>query len=157
MKKLIKISTLLLLTLMLANCSKPFLYGQKQEMEPVVFSVNADLTKAKAASKRAVEFCGYMVQEESDDSIQTTWQPTTPDSHFVEYFGRQDHGTVGAYHKIVLSFETEGEKTKITVKSVAKSIVSNLKSTRLEEKKIASKISSFTLPADVKVTNVGLK
>lgn len=140
-----------------AACSRPFLYGQKQQLPGVNTSVHGSQTQVLQAAKKVLEQSGYMVQTETENSLETSWQSTTPDSHYVEYFGRQDHGTVGAYHRILINVTADGENSKVSVASVVKSIVSNLKSTGYEEKKIVKKLNDFTRPSDVQVTNIGIR
>ncbi len=138
-------------------CNRPFLYGQKEQLPGLTTQVHGSPAQVLQAAKKALEQSGYMVQTETENSLETSWQSTTPDSHYVEYFGRQDHGTVGAYHRILVQVTADGENSKVSVASVIKSIVSNLKSTGYEEKKIVKKLNDFTRPSDVQVTNIGIR
>ena len=141
----------------LAHCSKPLLFDTVQNMKPLVKFVEADQAQVVSAAKQALESNGYRVQNETANQLETGWQPTTADSHYVAYFERQDRGTVGAYHKLVLNFSSEGGKTRVEIASIAKSIVSNLQSTQIEENKVLKRIQDFTRPANVQVTNVGIR
>src|SRR4029453_3162056 len=88
----------------LSGCGKPRLFGKEMETTPIVKSYPIDSKAAFTAAKEALAYNGYNIQKEDEAQglLETHWQSTTSDSHYVIVFNRQDRGTVGAYHKLVL-------------------------------------------------------
>ncbi len=145
--------------LSLAHCGKPRLFGQDMKGETVVkaFPVDAGLTFKSV--KEALVIRGYNLQNENaqEGALETHWQPTTSDSHYVDMFNRQDRGTVGAYYKLVVKVKPQGNQSEVEIYSLAKSIISNLKSTGIEEEKVLDKVADFTRKSNIEVTNVGIQ
>jgi len=142
-----------------SSCGKPRLFGKEMESTPITKSFPIDSKDAMAAAKEALAYRGYNIQkiDEAQGLIETHWQPTTSDSHYVIVFNRQDRGTVGAYHKLVLKITPSGNASRVEIYSLAKSFISNLRSTGVEENKILTKIADFTRKPDIDVTNVGIQ
>jgi hypothetical protein len=90
-------------------------------------------------------------------TLETYWQPTTADSHYVDVFGREDYGTVGAYYRLAVKVTPKGDGSRVGITNVAKSFISDLKSSGREEDRVFEKISDFTRKRDIKVTNIGLQ
>src|SRR5262245_46478706 len=113
------------------GCGKPRLFGKEMEINPIIKVFPMNVQDATKAAKEALAYNGYNVQKEdaAQGLIETHWQPATSDSHYVVIFNRQDRGTVGAYHKLVLKITPQGNDAKIEIYSLAKSFISNLKST----------------------------
>jgi hypothetical protein len=141
------------------GCGKPRLFGKEMEITPIIKVFPLNVQDAIKSAKEALAYNGYNVQKEDDKEglLETHWQPTTSDSHYVVVFNRQDRGTVGAYHKLVLKITPQGNDSKIEIYSLAKSIISNLKSTGIEEQKVLAKIADYTRKPDINVTNVGIQ
>ena len=156
-------STRIILTLCLvtgfAACSKPALYGTIQEAEAVVKYYPVPPAEAYRAAKESLVFRGYSLKEadETNFTLETYWQPTTADSHYVLVFGRRDFGTVGAYYRLAVKVTPQGTGSKVSITNVAKSIISDLKSSHREEDEIFIKVSDFTRKRDIQVTNIGLQ
>lgn len=142
-----------------AACSKPALYGTIQEAEPVVKYYSVPPETAFRAAKEALVFRGYSIKEEDDKNftLETYWQATTADSHYVLVFGRRDYGTVGAYYRMAVKVTPQGTGSKVSITNVAKSIISDLKTSKREEDELFNKISDFTRKRDIQVTNIGLQ
>ena len=156
-----RIGILTMMTLLLAawGCSKPALYGTLQQNEAVIRYYQVTPEEAFKASKEALLFLGYSIKQEDDKdfSLETYWQPTTADSHYVEVFRRKDFGTVGAYYRLVVKVAPRNNGSKVTVVNYAKSYISNLKSSQVEEGKFIEKLDDFTRKRDIQVTNIGLQ
>lgn len=158
-----KITLLLVLGLMavnLSSCGKPRLFGKDQEVKPVIKTFPVDTKASLAAVKESLNYNGYAIQSSDDatGTLETHWQPSTSDSHYVEFFNRRDMGTVGAYYKLVIKVTPKGQNdSQVEVSNVSKSIVTNLKSTEMEEDKILTKVGDFTRKSNIEVTNVGLQ
>lgn len=148
-----------LMLVLLTHCGKPRLFGQEMEINPIIKNYPVGAQAALVAAKEALAYNGYNIQKEDDEKglLETHWQPTTSDSHYVLLFDRQDRGTVGAYHKLVVKVTPKGNNSQVEIYSLAKSFVSNLKSTKIEEEKIFAKIADFTRKANIDVTNVGIQ
>jgi len=160
MARSVTVSFLFLGLLSLTHCGKPRLFGKEMAVHPIKKTFPVDPKAAFTATKEALEFNGYEVQKEDDKatSLETHWQPTSSDSHYVIVFNRPDYGTVGAYHKIVVKISPKGtNQSEVEIYSQAQSIISNLVSSGAEENKILTKIADFTRKPNIEVTNVGLQ
>jgi uncharacterized lipoprotein len=143
-----------------AACNKPALYGTLQESKPTVKCYQVPPAEAFRASKEALLFLGYSMKQEDPEQglLETYWQPSTADSHYVNVFGRKDYGTTGAYYRIVIKIKAQGENgSEVSMTNAAKSYISNLQSSTQEEAKIFAKIDDFTRKRDIQVTNIGLQ
>ena len=142
-----------------AACSKPKLYGTIQEAKEVVKFYQVPPEDAFRAAKEALAFRGYSIKtiDETNKTIETYWQPSTADSHYVEVFGRRDYGTVGAYYRLSVKVSPRANGSSVAITNVAKSFISNLKSTERVEDEVFEKISDFTRKRDINVTNIGLQ
>ncbi len=144
----------------LSACGKPRLFGKDMKINPIVQNYPIDAKLALQSAKEALAYNGYNIQKEDDKQgfLETHWQPTTSDSHYVNFFERQDRGTVGAYHKLVLKITPrDNGSCQVEIYSLAKSIVSNLESTGIEEEKVLKKIADYTRKQNIEVTNVGIQ
>jgi hypothetical protein len=142
-----------------AACNKPALYGTLQESQAIVRYYQVPEKEAFRAAKEALLFLGYSMKQEdpAQGLIETYWQPSTADSHYVLVFGRKDFGTSGAYYRIVVKIKPRSNGSEVAITNAAKSYISNLKSSTEEESKIFSKIEDFTRKRDIQVTNIGLQ
>lgn len=150
----------LILLATLAACGKPRLFGKEQEVNPIVKSFPIDSKAAFQAAKEALAYNGYNLQTEDAQQgiLETHWQPSTSDSHYVWVFNRKDRGTVGSYHRLVVKITPKGgSESQVEIYSLAKSFIMNLKSTGMEEQKVLVKMADFTRKANIDVTNVGLQ
>lgn len=152
--------TLVLLTgLAISGCSKPSLYGSTMENPPLIQYFNVPPQEAFRAAKESLLFRGYSIKQENpeDLSLETYWQATTADSHFVEVFRRKDYGTVGAYYRLYVKVTPRHSGSAVSITNVAKSFISNVKSSQREETEVMEKIADFTRKRDIQVTNIGLQ
>ncbi len=156
---ILKITGTFFLLLLFVGCSKPKLYGTLQESEPIVREYKVPPQELFRAAKEALVYRGYSlkVADDANLTLETYWQPTPADSHFVRVFGRPDYGTVGAYYRLVLKVSARGDGSKLTITNAAKSIISNLKSSGRAEAQVIEKIDDFTRKRDIQVTNIGLQ
>ena len=158
-KKFVVVLILWFISAASAGCGKPRLFGKEMEVRPITQSFPVDAKTAFKATKDALAFYGYDVQKEDEkaSTLETHWQPTTSDSHYVIVFNRPDYGTVGAYHKVVAKISSQGNQSTVEIYSQAQSIISNRVSIGHEEHKILTKIADFTRKPNIEVTNVGLQ
>ncbi len=161
MRVLIKPGVCLALLSLLAvwGCSKPALYGTTMENQPVVKYLNVPPQEAFRAAKEALLFRGYSIKQEdtANLTLETYWQPTTADSHYVEVFRRKDFGTVGAYFRLYVKVKPRHSGSSVSITNVAKSFISNVKTSEREETEVMDKIADFTRQRDIQVTNIGLQ
>ena len=159
MRQLLTWAVLLASAIVFSACSKPKLYGTLQNSEKLVRYYQADPDETFRAVKQALLFQGYSLKkvDEESRSLETYWQPTTSDSHYVEVFGRKDFGTVGAYYRIQVKVEEWNNGSRVSLVNVANSIISNLKSSYREEDRVLTKVDDFTRRRDIQVTNIGLQ
>jgi len=155
------VPTILTMVLVLGGlaCSKPALYGTLQENEAVTNDYNVPPKEAFRAAKEALIHLGYSLKQEDDKNLtlETYWQPTTADSHYVEVFRRKDYGTVGAYYRLVVVVKARNNGSSVSITNAAKSFISNVKSSRAEEEKVFHKVDDFTRRRDIQVTNIGVQ
>ena len=153
------IAPLFLMALLTASCSKPSLYGTKQPNEPVIRYYKVPAADVFRATKEALSYRGYSLKQVDEEnlSLETYWQPTIADSHYVEVFNRRDFGTVGAYYRMEVKVTPQGEGSSVSIRNVAKSLIINYKSSRRDEHRLFDKIDDFTRRRDIQVTNIGLE
>jgi hypothetical protein len=160
MRNWISIFCLVLVSLCGAACNKPALYGTLQESPAIVRYYQVPPADAFRAAKEALLFLGYSMKQDdaAQGLLETYWQPSTSDSHYVMIFGRKDYGTTGSYYRIVVKVKPRGNGgSEVSITNAAKSYISNLKSSTEEESKIFAKIDDFTRKRDIQVTNIGLQ
>ena len=157
--KITQICFVLGVILIAGACSKPKLYGNLQEAEAVTKYYQVSPEDAFRAAKEALAAKGYSLKEvdETNKTVETNWQPSTADSHYVEVFGRPDYGTVGSYYRLAIKVTPKANGSNISITNVAKSFISNLKSTKRREEDVMEKISDFTRKRDINVTNIGVQ
>ncbi len=157
--KMFVVFSLLFLLFAIASCGKPRLFGKEMEVHPIIKTFPMESKRALKSAKEALAFNGYNIQREDEDQgmLETHWQATSSDSHYVKFFDRQDRGTVGAYHKLIVKVIPHGANSKIEIYSLSKSFIANLQSTGIEEEKVLAKITDFTRKENIEVTNVGVQ
>src|SRR5262249_28102325 len=130
-----RIVLVILTALSFGACSKPKLYGTTQEAKEVVRYYPVPPQDAYRAAKEALVFRGDSLKQSDDQTmtLETYWQPTTADSHYVDVFGREDYGTVGAYYRLAVKITPKGTGSRVGITNVAKSFISDLKSSEREE------------------------
>jgi hypothetical protein len=64
---------------------------------------------------------------------------------------------VGSYYRLLVKVSAQGNGSRVGITNVAKSIISNLKSSKREEEELFFKIADFTRKRDIQVTNIGLQ
>lgn len=159
MKRLTVLTFIFSLFILAAGCSKPALYGTLQESESVTRYYQVPPQQALRAAKEALLYLGYSIKQEDDKNftLETYWQPTTADSHYVEVFRRKDFGTVGAYYRLVVKVTPRRSGSRVSITNAAKSYISNLKTSHREEDRVFSKVDDFTRKRDIQVTNIGVQ
>jgi len=155
----LRVLPVLLLLGSLIACSKPKLYGSVQESEAIVKYYAVPPADAYRAAKEALIFRGYSIKQSDDAAmtLETYWQPSTSDSHYVLIFGKKDYGTVGSYYRMAVKVTPQGSGSKVSITNVAKSFITDLKSSNREEDEVFIKIADFTRKRDIQVTNIGLQ
>lgn len=153
------VCSLMFILFMIASCGKPRLFGKEMDVHPIVKTFPMESKRAMQSAREALASNGYNVQREDDEQglLETHWQATTSDSHYVKFFDRQDRGTVGAYHKLIVKITPQGTNSQVEIYSLSKSFISNLLSTGIEEQKVLAKIADFTRKENIEVTNVGIQ
>ncbi|PIU58458.1 MAG: hypothetical protein COS89_00270 [Deltaproteobacteria bacterium CG07_land_8_20_14_0_80_38_7] len=144
----------------IASCSKPMM--DAQVVEDVRFAsekVSTDKETSYYAARWALKNNSYPVAVEDIDNgrMETSWMPTTSDSHGIMLFSRRELGVNGAYYKLIVNVVHDGDKTRIDVGSKIKSVVSGVKSTGIEERRILREIKTYLRAAEPDITNIGLQ
>ncbi|MBU4484126.1 hypothetical protein KKA47_01760 [bacterium] len=151
---------LILLILLSVSCAKPLYVAKDLPVEYVSKTYEgSSYADVWHATRWALRMTEYPVKDEDkrQGTIITSWVSVETDSHYVEFFNRKDYGTTGSYHQLEIHVLNMGGSVKVEVGSRAKSMLTNLKSTKSEEKLILQKISDALRSEDIRVTNVGLE
>lgn len=141
------------------SCSKPLATARVEpDVGYVSKSFSTDTTNALAAVRWALNANGYSIANDNvgEGTITTTWVPTTSDSHAVDLFNRRDFGANGAYRQLEVHVSGEEGRTRVDVGSRIKTMVSNLKSTGIEERKVLNEIGNYLRTSEPELTNIGL-
>ncbi len=119
----------------------------------------ASQADAIAAIKWALEERGYAIATEDARGgvITTTWQAIKSDSHYMPFFSRPDYGVTDSYYQLELRAEPLGGRTNVYVTARAKSLLSNLKSSGFEERKVLDGIGNYLRKGEPAVSNLGLE
>jgi hypothetical protein len=101
---------------------------------------------------------GYAVAHEDLKSgiVTTTWQPVTSDSHYVPMFDRRDYIVTKSYHQLEIQISSQDGRSRVKVGSRIKSLVSNLKSSGIEERKVLASIGDHLGTGEPEITNLGV-
>jgi len=101
---------------------------------------------------------GYSVAKEDlpNGVITTAWKPVTSDSHYVPLFGRRDYGVTNSYYRLIVDVIPGGGRNVVKVASVVKSLVAELKSSGVEERKVLDGIANYLRVKDPDISNLGI-
>lgn len=140
-------------------CSKPLASAR-------TVKIGESFSRGFAASTSEVFFAirwafvenGYVVSNENvqDGIMTTTWRPVTSDSHYVGYFDRKDFGVTSSYYQLRVDVTPKDGRTNVRIGSEVKTIVSNLKSSGEEERKILNLVGNYLRKGDPTITNLGI-
>lgn len=110
------------------------------------------------AVRWALKDAGYPVEKEdlAGGVITTKWLPVTAGSHYIEVFGRPDYGVTNSYHQLEVRISPEGGRTLVKVGSRAKTLVYNLKSSGVEERKVLEYVGDYLRSSEPDITNLGI-
>ena len=142
----------------LTACAEPLLYAKTQQVIAVTRSYTQGYDKVFDAAKWALIREKYSIIDESRSrgTLITNWTPSTPDSHYVEVFGRRDYGTTGSYYHLDLAIYQDHGHIQVVVRSITKSLVNRLHSTGITENKILDDTHTYLLGKDIEITNLGI-
>lgn len=110
------------------------------------------------AIRWAMKENGYAVDEEnlSDGVITSTWIPVKSDSHYIPMFGRREYGVTSSYYQLKIQVVSEEGRTRVKVGTRIKTLVSNLTSSGIEEKKLLAGIGDYLRKKNPDLTNLGV-
>jgi len=158
MKKLIAIICVVLVCAV-AACSKPLIDGRiAKNVRYHTRDYAANPNQLYYAARWALEENGYAVAKEDlpQGTVITTWQPVTSDSHYMKVFDRKDYGVTGSYYQLKIYIMSGGGRPKVRVGAPVKTIVANMMSSGVEEKKILDGIGNYLRSANPNLTNLGI-
>lgn len=162
MKRQTLISALLAAVLLaagLAACSKPLASARVQPNVDFVSRTYAAVPNdVYYAVRWALVEAGYSVGSENlaDGVILTAWQPVRSSSHYVPLFNRQDFGVTNSYYQLEVRIVPGDGRAEVQVGSRLKTLVSNMKSAKTEERRILDDIGSYLRKGEPTVTNLGV-
>jgi len=142
-----------------SSCSKPLASAKVREGSPPLgASFAAVPNDIYYAAKWAMAEAGYPVAVENlqDGILESSWKPVTSDSHYIPLFERKDYGVTNSYHQLVVRIIPAGGRTDVEVSSSVKSLVANIKSSRIEERRVLTGIGDFLRKQEPALTNLGV-
>lgn len=141
------------------GCAKVYRTAEPSDPKFIERQFLATPNEVYYALQWALKVSDYPIAEENlaGGIIHTRYVPVKATSHYVEIFGRKDYGVTGAYHQLEVQVLPAGEETKVRIGSRVKGIVSNLKSSFTEEKKVLADVSNYLRDPNVRITNLGVK
>ncbi len=154
-----KIQVVILL-LVISGCAHPAYEGREVTTETFSRQFTTDANQAYYGVRWALKTDGYAITEEDlqNGMVKTGWLATKVDSHYMNVFGRRDYGVNGGYYMLDVQLTPlDGGQTEVSVTSHVRSMMSNLKSSGIEEKKILKRIADYLRSPNVKVTNIGIE
>ena len=147
------------LLLIASSCSKPLASAKVREgSPPLSASFAAVPNDIYHAAKWALSEAGYSVASENlqDGVLESSWTPVTSDSHYIPLFERKDYGVTNSYHQLVVRIIPDGGRTDVEVSSSVKSLVANIKSSRIEERRVLEGIGDYLRKQEPALTNLGV-
>ena len=122
-------------------------------------TVDANTTDALYAVRWALKINGYPIalENKTEGRVESTWLPTTTDSHVVVVFNRPDFGVNGAYYQLIVKVAPRDGQTRISVGSKIKSLVAGLRSTGIEERKVLAEVKDYLRDKEPGLTNIGIE
>lgn len=160
MKKHYILPVLLFVVAVSYGCSKPLATARvSEDVRYVSDTLNADKKGAYHAVRWALKINGYPIATENENAgvITTVWMPTKSDSHALMLFDRYDFGVNGAYYQLDVRVESVEGKTRVSIGSRIKSVVADLKSTGIEERRVLNEAKDYLRTGEPEVTNIGLE
>lgn len=148
--------SLLLLT---SACTKVVVRAKENKTTPVTKSYSTNLETAFEKSRQTLEKLGYsfLQADAMTNVIETRWQPTTSDSHYLLLFGRRDYAAnQGGYYKLVVTAEQQGSTVGVSVYTVLQTVSGKLESSEVLEKRFLHKLSDALRSAQIEVNNTGM-
>jgi hypothetical protein len=147
--------------LLLFSCAHSMYEAREFANQTVSKTFETDANHAYLAIRWALKTSGYsIINENLEEGIVTSgWLPTKVDSHYLEPFGHPDYGVNGAYYGLEVKIipEDVGSKTRVEIISHVRSMMAQLKSSEIEEKKILNMVSDYLRKPDIHLTNIGLE
>jgi len=140
-------------------CTKVVVRAKENKTVPVTQSYSANLASVFEKSRATLEKLGYSLLQADENSnvLETRWEPTTSDSHYLALFGRRDYAAnQGGYYKLVVTAEQQGNAVGVTVYTVLQSVSGKLDSSEVLEKRFLSKLSAALRSSQIEVNNVGM-
>lgn len=148
------------MTLICGACTKVVVRANEVKTNAVTKNYKTDLASVYEQSKITLEKMGYTLlqNDEAMQTLETRWQPTTSDSHFLPLFGRRDYSAnQGGYYKLHIESEEQGSQVEVRVSTVLKSISGKLETSEVLEKRFLAKLSDALRSAQIEVNNVGME
>jgi hypothetical protein len=142
------------------GCSKPLVTAKvSEDVRYISDTVDTDRKGAFHAVRWALKVRGYPIaaENEADGTMTTAWVPAKSDSHALMLFGRYDFGVNGAYYQLDVRIEPQEGKTRISIGSRVKSVVADLKSTGIEERRVLTEAKDYLRTGEPEITNIGLE
>ena len=144
----------------MASCNNHFVNAKvSKDVEYFKHEYDASANQCYYALRWALKMNGYPIVKENlrDGIIETAWVPANADSHYMPYFGRKDSGVSGTYHQLEVKVVPIGGKTTLEVASRIKSVVSTMKSSGFEERKILAEVGDYLRAGEPVITNEGIE
>lgn len=140
-------------------CTKALVYGKDYRTQPKAELYENGFNEVMETTVKTLENMGYKVHhiDEAKGQVVTGWMPVESDSHYFDLFGRKDFGASdGAYYQLIVDFFQVGSKVKVSISTVAKTIVGRLHTNNKLERKIHRQLADLLRAPQIQMTNVGV-
>lgn len=144
----------------LVSCSKPLVSASvKGDIGYLSRDFAATPNNVYYAIRWALQERRYPIANEDLQGgiLTSAWVPTKSDSHYIEMFGKPDMGVTNSYYQLEVQVIPQGSRTEVKVGTRIKSVVSTLKSTGFEERKILSSIGDNLRKSEPDISNLGIE
>lgn len=148
------------LMICIAACSKPMAEGRvSKDIRYIAKKFDANKEEVFYAVRWALKINGYPIARENQNEgvVESTWLPTKSDSHALILFDRPEFPVNGGYYQLIVNVTPEDGRMRISVGSKFKAVMTGLKSTGIEERRVLREIGNYLRVKEPDVTNIGLE
>lgn len=159
MKNWIQLGLLVCVVVWGVSCTKVVVRAKEQKTNPVSKQYASDVSSVFTASQQALEHMEFAMQDVDPLQLhlETRWHSTTSDSHYMDLFGRKDFAVnQGAYYKLVVDAEQQGNYVGVTAYTVLKTVAGKLESSQVVEGEFFKHLDDSMRSPQIEVTNVGM-
>ena len=144
---------------MVVGCTKPMADARiVRDVKYISRTYAANAVDVFDALKIVLDDDGWGIDAEnrSVGTLTTSWHPATSDSHYIELFGQRDFSVTNSYYQLDINVAMLDGRTEVKVAARAKSLISNLKSSGIEENAVLDELGDVLRKGAPDITNLGI-